>query len=109
AGHWHGIPTLEEVYHGWATCQRRPVGARQTPAAAPQISTISFPRTQAAGRAPRLDRDHFRAQNRHPLGGTAPGDGLRLWNELLELPAGVARGRRLGTPPRSPPGRASGG
>lgn len=41
-------------------------------------------------------RHHLRPEERHPLGDDPSRDGLRLWNDLLETFAGVARGRSLG-------------
>jgi hypothetical protein len=60
------------------------------------------------GGRPRIDdraalfRHRLRAKERYPLGDAAPRDGLRLWDDLLETPEGVARGRGVGEAAPSP-------
>src|SRR5215211_8376146 len=60
------------------------------------------------GGRPRIDdraalfRHRLRAKERYPLGDAAPRDGLRLWDDLLETPEGVARGWGVGEAAPSP-------
>ncbi len=56
-----------------------------------------------------LDRHPLRAQDRHPLGGPALRDGLRLRHDLLATAAGLAGRRYLGQAPRGSLDRAGGG
>jgi hypothetical protein len=98
---------LVEVYHGSATGQRCPLGADRTVVAAAQTSTFSLPRTQAHRPAEGSHGDHLRAQNRHPVGRTAAGDGLWLRYDLLELSPSLAAGGSLGAAARNPLGRTS--
>src|SRR2546421_7765174 len=54
--------------------------------------------TAPRGRARGLDGHHLRAQERHPLGDAAPGDGLWQWRDLLAALACLAAGGRVGAP-----------
>src|SRR5437868_1333910 len=61
-------------------------------ARAAQAERRPAPRARPRG----FDGDPLRAQERHPLGDAAPGDGLRQRRDLLAALARLAAGRRLG-------------
>src|SRR5690348_662251 len=78
------------------------MGGRATAAAAPPRPTREA-RPPARGR-PRLPDGHrLRPAERHPLGDAAPGDGLRLWHDLLAAAAVLATPRRLEEAVARPP------
>ena len=82
------------MWYEQTTCHR-PVMGGGCPAAPPRAS-------QAEGRAPARPgprgphRHPLCPQERHPLGDAAPGDGLRVRDDLLAAPARLGQGRRLG-------------
>ena len=96
-----------EQGHAQAPCLRRSVGDRRPLAPA---RTTQAQRWSTACAGPGLsDRHSLRAQNRHPLGIPAPGNGLRVRRDLLAPFARLAGGRGLGpSPPHAPrPARGS--
>src|SRR3569833_3884653 len=68
-----------------------------SPASAACLAAALFPsRPQAARRAARADRHSVRAAIRPSLGHAAPGNGMRLGDDLLAPRPRLAEGRRLG-------------
>ena len=67
-----------------------------------QKTPISKSRTQATHHSRDADGHPVCPQDRHSLGRFAPGNGLRLRNDLLAAAPGVATGRGLGPDPSDP-------
>jgi len=76
----------------------------------PSRAGPGFPAAQAPEPPPRPHRHPLCPQDRHSLGGPAPGNGLRIGHELLAVSARLAGGRRVGPDPpsrsRPPAGQA---
>jgi hypothetical protein len=92
--------------HGQITSDRRTMTSGRTALA--QGSAQAQGRHASRARPGAAHRHPVCAQDVHPLGDAAPGDGKRLGNDLLATPKGVARGRRVEAPAlgaaRPPPG-----
>ena len=73
----------------------------------PKPRRFRFPGASPSASPQGPHRHHLRPQDGHPLGGVAPGDGLRLWHDLPELPQCLAAGRGLGEVAPDPLGRGS--
>ena len=87
---------MAHLAHGQTASQRRTLGHRR-PAAAARAAQAQRWSTPRAGPG-LLDRHHLRAQVWHPVGAAAPGDGLRLGDDLLASIARLAGPRCLGAP-----------
>src|SRR3954468_10220051 len=68
-----------------------------------------LPRPQADRRPQGVDWHPLRPEDRHQLGGSPPGDGLRLRHDLLEEAPRLGRGRGLAEAPREALGRVARG
>jgi transposase len=73
------------------------------PAVAPprKAPAWALARAQARRAAQSADRDLVRLEDRHSLGGSAPGTGLRVWDDLLAVSTRLAAGRCLAATPWS--------
>jgi hypothetical protein len=71
------------------------------PAVAPprKAPARALARAQARSAAQSADRDLVRLEDRHSLGGAAPGAGLRVWDDLLAVSTRLAAGRGLAATP----------
>ena len=87
------------AFDGETFGQRRTMGDRTTAAAGPQTPAVPQSGTQAPGRPQGVDRHTVRIEERHTLGDAAPGDGLRLWDDLLAPAAGLAASRSVAEAP----------
>ena len=112
---WHNVRMVISwvspwrYYHGQASRQRCFVGADRTLVAPAQAPPFSLPGAQTVGLPQSPDGHYLCPQDRYSLGGLAPGDGLRLRNDLPELPEGLAPSWPLAQPPSSPsPGTGTG-
>src|SRR5258706_14123102 len=74
-----------------------------------QTSTQTVSRAQADLQPPGAQRDSVRAQDRHRLGVSAAGDGMRIGHDLLASPARFAAPRHLDQAASSAAGQASRG
>ena len=70
-----------------------------------QEETLSVPRAETPGQPRHVDGDSLCPPDGHPLGGSAPGDGLRQWHDLLAPAARLAEGGHLEQRPPSPAAR----
>src|SRR5260221_10454438 len=109
AGNCIGRAFEREVCHGKATRQQCDLETDRAAAAATEAPTSALSRTQAFGPAQDSYRHYLCPQVRHSLGGIAPGNGLRVWHDLLELSPSLAACRRLGASARTAVGRTPGG
>lgn len=82
------------------------MGTDRTTFAAAQAEAFPAPRSKTLGPSPRLDGHSLCAQERYSLGDAAPGDGLRLGEDLLAASARLAAGRGLAENPRTAPRQA---
>jgi len=80
--------------NGQATAHGRALGTGGTSVACGQ--TPAQGRTATGSPSKRADWNSLRTQNRHRLGGSSAGDGLRLWDDLLAAIAGMAGRGRVG-------------
>src|SRR6202167_5281430 len=77
------------VRNGFTVGPRRALGGGG--AADPEgEAPLPLPRSQACARSSDPDRHPLCLEDRHPLGGPPPGDGLRLGGHLLATPARMA-------------------
>lgn len=79
--------------HGQVNAHGRALGGhRAVPAATPAAS----PGRSATGSEPQRAHGYTLCpEDRHSLGGFAPGNGLRMWNDLLAATSRLAGGRRM--------------
>src|SRR4051812_7712386 len=89
-----------EIDHGQTPRHRRTLEAAGAIAPATQAAPTPLPRPQADRRPQGVDRHPLRPEGRHQLGGSPPGDGLRLRHDLLEKAPGLEPGRGLAEAPR---------
>src|SRR5688500_20149019 len=83
---------MVDMRHGQTACQRRVMGHRRPAVATRTTQAQGWPTPRAGPGL--LDRHHLRVEKRHPVGAAAPGDGMRLGDDLLAPPARLARPRR---------------
>ena len=86
----------KEGAHGGNTCRRRTLESRGTINTTAQAKAVSLPRSKARAPAPGSHGDPLRPEEWHLLGAAAPGDGVRLWHDLLAIPPRLGRKRSLG-------------
>jgi transposase len=90
--------------HEQATGERPTLGGGRAAAAAGAAQAEGRPAARAGpGRA---ERDHLRAEDRHPVGGAPARDGLRQRGDLLAAAARLAAGRGLAPPAHGAAGAA---
>src|ERR687898_2997818 len=81
--------------HAETTRNRRTLDLSRTTLAEAASQTQGWPPSRERSR--RSYGHSVRAQDRNSLGDASPGDGLRLWDDLLATPPqGVAQGRGVG-------------
>src|SRR3954449_7572122 len=85
--------------------ERCAVGATRTASAATAATPLPLPWAEAFGLPQGADRHPVRAEDGHRLGRPACRIGLRLWQDLPELPPPLAPGRRLAEAARGAAGR----
>ena len=90
---------VEAVPDGETFGKRRAVGDRITAATQPQTAAVPQSGTQAPGRPQSPDRHSVRIEERHSLGDAAPGDGMRVGDDLLAPAAGLAASGSVGKAP----------
>src|SRR5262245_41453123 len=83
-----------EVAHGRTVGSRRALGGDRA-APAPAQGPARPARPTARGRPRLADRHRLRLAQWHLLGAASPGDGLRLWRDLLAPAAALAAPGRL--------------
>ena len=71
------------------------MGHYRTDPSSATTTKFPLPRTQTNGASRGSHRNNLRSENRNPLGISAAGNGLRLWNELLALPSRLAKSRGM--------------
>ena len=76
------------------------MGTDRADIAAAEAEAVEVSRSQAYGSPKGAHRDTVCAQERYSLGDAAEGDGLRLGDDLLAVPARVAGGRGMAEDPR---------
>jgi hypothetical protein len=85
---YHGRTSGSVQLHSWITA----LGQQSTEAEPGRLGVLRL--TYQRSRRPY--GHSIRAQDRNSLGDAPPGDGLRLWDDLLAAPQGVAQSRRVG-------------
>jgi transposase len=63
-------------------------------------AAVQEPRPETDGQAEGSYRHHLRAEERHPVGDASTGDGMRLRDDMLAVPSGLAESRGVGKDPR---------
>src|SRR6266540_4038501 len=95
------VRILREPGYGETVGERRLVGGGGPAATAGPATRHAWSATGV--RSGGAGGHHLRAQDGHPLGVAAPGDGLWQWRHLLAAAARLAAGRRVAP---APPGVA---
>ena len=96
-------------FHGQADFGRRTVGVYRGIPAAAKAAAVSVSGTSTAGRSGGVDRHSLCAEDGHSVGGSAPGDGLWIGDDVLAPVAGLAARRGVGKDPPRPVGTAARG
>ena len=85
------------------------MGSDRTNTSTAEEAATPASRTEAVRPAESFIRHHLRAEKRHPVGDASTGDGVRLRDELLAVPSGLAESRGVGKDPRGDARQVAGG